>query len=145
MILRFVPRTDASAILDELLGGREVARTESGKPYVVDGSLHFNLSHSGDYALIAVTADAPVGVDIERHREHRRWREIAKRFFAPHEASSLRTADDFYRLWVVKEAVLKALGTGLRGNLADTPYETCEVTVLDAPEGYSAAVAVVKR
>ena len=128
----------------------EIAYAESGKPYAVDGALQFNVSHSGDYALIATTPRAPIGVDIERHRD-RDWRRLAARFFAPDEASLLQSADDFYRLWVIKEAVLKAIGTGIWGGLATvvyangiatTPHGTFEVELLDAPPGYSAAVAI---
>lgn len=142
--ITLIAAPDAPATLQTLLGHRATARTAEGKPYVVDGSLHFNLSHSGDYALIAVTPHAPVGVDIQQHRQRTRWRAIAERFFAPHEAASLQNDADFYRLWVIKEAVLKALGTGLHGWMAATPYETCDVAMIDAPAGYSAAVAIVR-
>lgn len=139
-----IPLPELDAKLREILGTREIARTAHGKPYVVDGSLHFNVSHSGDYALIAVSPEAPVGADIQQHRDRTRWQALAERFFAPEEAASLQSLDDFYRLWVTKEAVLKALGTGISGHLATTPYDACSVRMIEAPEGYSAAVAIVR-
>lgn len=136
--------------LHAIVGDREVAYSADGKPYLVDGSLHFNLSHSGDFALIAVSPHAPVGVDIERHREQVSWREIANRFFTPREIASMQSEKDFYRFWVMKEAVLKAIGTGLRGGLgnvecgdgfATTPHGEYRVTLIHVPDGYSGAVA----
>ena len=139
------------AALHAIVGEREVAYTDDGKPYLRDGSLHFNLSHSGDFALIAVSPQTPVGVDIERHRERISWERIAQRFFTPREVSAMQSSADFYRLWVMKEAVLKAIGTGLRGGLANvecgdgmatTPHGEYRVTMIDVPAGYSAAVAM---
>lgn len=137
----------AHAALHAIVGQREVAYADDGKPYLRDGSLHFNLSHSGDFALIAVSPQAPVGVDIERHRERISWRAIAKRYFP----EPVHTPEEFYRLWVMKEAVLKAIGTGLRGGLANvecgdgmamTPHGEYRVTMIEVPDGYSAAVAM---
>ena len=139
------------AALHSLLGDREVASGDNGKPYVVDGSLHFNLSHSGDYALIAVSPDADVGVDIEQHRERVSWREIGARFFTPREIEAMQSPADFFRFWTIKEAVLKASGSGLGGGLANvecltnpvhTPDGEFFVAPVEAPGGYSAAVAL---
>jgi len=91
-----------------------------GKPEVGghDG-VHVNLSHSGDRALLAVSRRGPIGVDIEAARPGRPFRRLARRFFAPAEYDWLdglaagEVADGFYRLWTLKEAYLKAIGTGL--------------------------------
>lgn len=92
-----------------------------GKPRLVRGlpTLDFNWSHSGDYALIALSRDGALGVDIERFGKDLRALEIAQRFFDPAEADALakldgRARDDaFIGLWCAKEAVLKAVGEGL--------------------------------
>lgn len=98
-----------------------------GKPRLADavlratGSppLEFNWSHSGDYALIALSRDGALGVDIERFGKNLRALEIARRFFDPAEADALakledRARDDaFIGLWCAKEAVLKAVGEGI--------------------------------
>jgi 4'-phosphopantetheinyl transferase len=97
-------------------------RGPHGKP-ALDPShgstLRFNLSHSGERGLIAVTEDREVGIDVERIRALDDWREIATRFFSQRETvrlSSLprtlvRTA--FFATWSRKEAYVKALGLGL--------------------------------
>lgn len=99
-----------------------------GKPRLAapnaDSPLHFNLSHSGDLALVAVAADRELGVDLERLRADLAVLKLARRFFAPAEAAALaRLAEDelipaFCRMWVRKEALLKAFGEGISRNLA---------------------------
>jgi 4'-phosphopantetheinyl transferase len=101
---------------------------EQGKPALASGPtsepgpLAFNLSHSGDVALVAVAWGRPelqLGVDVEHARLGREFASIAKSFFAPDEVAVFRAlADDeqppaFYRAWTRKEAYLKAIGTGL--------------------------------
>jgi phosphopantetheinyl transferase len=114
-----VPRAEVEAELARLLGGREVARDANGKPVVVDGGggeLHFNVSHSGDWALIAISEDSPVGVDIERPRVFRNPAGLARRVCTARELEHVRGGEDqaeLLRLWVRKEAVAKADGSGL--------------------------------
>ena len=82
-------------------------------------SLHFNLSHSGDLALIAVGRDAPIGVDIEQVRCIEDADAIAQRFFAPREVDVYMSIPErnrrvpFFNSWTRKEAVAKATGDGL--------------------------------
>jgi 4'-phosphopantetheinyl transferase len=89
-----------------------------GKPRLAGAALHFNISHSGALAVIAL-ANAEVGVDVELPRS-RRSDDIARRFYAPGEVERLfaeedaaRRADQFFRLWTCKEAFLKVTGEGL--------------------------------
>jgi 4'-phosphopantetheinyl transferase len=83
----------------------------------VAGELCFNISHSGDRALIAL-ARVEVGADVE-HVKKRRTDEIARRFFAPGEQQRLfalappEREAEFFRLWTCKEAFLKVTGEGL--------------------------------
>jgi 4'-phosphopantetheinyl transferase len=83
----------------------------------VAGELRFNISHSGDRALIAL-ARVEVGADVE-HIKKRRTDEIARRFFAPGEQQRLfalaapKREAEFFRLWTCKEAFLKVTGEGL--------------------------------
>jgi 4'-phosphopantetheinyl transferase len=94
-------------------------RARHGKPYLVGHSIRFNLSHSGDLALIAVARDREVGVDVEAIRPERDVVGIARHFFAPGESEALsaepprRRAAAFYRCWTRKEAYMKACGLGL--------------------------------
>ncbi len=98
----------------EPAGKPRLAPTADGEP-----SLQFNLSHSGELALVAVAEKCDVGVDVERLRPVRRLAEIATRFFSRQERDAILAADPavqveaFLRCWTGKEAVLKAIGLGL--------------------------------
>lgn len=92
----------------------------NGKPAVkAPRELHFNLSHSGERAVYAVSAVHPVGIDIEYFARHVEFERIARRFFTQREYADLialpaaRRRRAFYRLWTAKEAAIKATGTGL--------------------------------
>lgn len=101
-----------------------------GKPRLIHAQpddsprLEFNWSHSGDYALVALSRGHEMGVDIERLGKNQRSLEIARRFFDPEEAEALASLDQdardraFIALWCAKEAVLKAVGEGLSFGLA---------------------------
>ncbi|MGD9549068.1 MAG: 4'-phosphopantetheinyl transferase superfamily protein [Candidatus Krumholzibacteriia bacterium] len=94
-----------------------------GKPGLEPGSaprlLHFNVSHAGSLAVIAVAADRPVGIDVEWTGREGRTGEIARRMFAPAETAAMdrlkgpAAREAFFRIWTRKEAVVKALGAGL--------------------------------
>ncbi len=86
-----------------------------GKPQVV--GCEFNLSHSHERGLIGCHRNRPLGIDIEFQRELRELHDLAARFFAPSEADWIRAGDSqtrFFRLWTLKEAVMKACGRGLQ-------------------------------
>ncbi len=94
-----------------------------GKPFLAGPapSLYFNVSHSGDLALIALTTGGEVGVDLEVVRPHPDdWVALARRYFAREEVVALEryAATDrvqaFFRAWTRKEAIVKLLGDGLR-------------------------------
>lgn len=82
----------------------------------------FNLSHTGDLALLAVGDVVPLGVDIEALRPIAL--DLARRYFAPGEVRALMALPvehqqaAFFRFWTRKEAYLKALGTGLATDLS---------------------------
>ncbi len=103
-------------------------RTErNSKPVMEDvpgrDGVHFNLSHSGAVAAVAVTRLGPVGVDVEYRRTIPDWREVASRFFSASEYNALigvaaaQRDDAFLRCWTRKEAVIKATGEGLSAEL----------------------------
>ncbi len=93
-----------------------------GKPLIdspdVPRLLHFNLSHSADFAAIAVSHCSPVGIDIEQISDACDPEDVV-RVFTPGEAASLRATPvalrqaAFFRCWTRKEAYLKARGDGL--------------------------------
>jgi 4'-phosphopantetheinyl transferase len=95
-----------------------------GKPALSDGStsnpFRFNLSHSHGLAVLAVTRECEIGVDVEKIRPERAGEEIANRYFSAEEVAELRAlptdqqAEGFFLCWTRKEAYVKALGEGLR-------------------------------
>jgi 4'-phosphopantetheinyl transferase len=109
-----------------------------GKPALLNPSaaLEFNVSHSGDCVLIAVTSGVPCGVDIEHGRPVTAEREIAERLFCPREVEWLsRTENGFHRIWVMKEAIIKAIGLGLSILLSN-------VDVTDVLEGKTSSITL---
>lgn len=93
---------------------------EHGKPYLRSyPQLGFNMTHSGELALVAIAAQADIGVDLELVARDRPFLRLARRYFARSEHEWLaglppgQHREAFYRTWVLKEAYLKAVGTGL--------------------------------
>ena len=104
-------------------GDLSFASAEHGKPYaVVSGApadIQFNLSDSGAHGLIAIAPAGRVGIDVEERLDTRDIDGLAETVFGREEQAHVGAARGrererrFYRLWTVKEALLKALGTGL--------------------------------
>jgi 4'-phosphopantetheinyl transferase len=98
-----------------------------GKPHVVRHSgkidVQFSLSHSQDIALIAVTMDEEVGVDVEFIRPMNDARDITKNYFAFEEQQLLLPLSGdvfnecFFICWTQKEAFTKAIGKGFSCSL----------------------------
>ena len=94
--------------------GKPIVSTEGDQP-----PLYFSVSHSGDHMLVAVTRADDVGIDLERLTRMVDPERIAARFFSRAECNALlalgpaERADAFFRAWVRKEAVVKALGMGI--------------------------------
>jgi phosphopantetheine--protein transferase-like protein len=89
-----------------------------GKPELNDNSLFFNISHTTDSFVIAISENFPVGVDLEGLNKHLNYEPIVKRFFSEKEAeyilnTPVESKDRFFLLWTRKEALLKAIGTGI--------------------------------
>ena len=118
----------ARAALRRVLGERLGRDPESlaftlgphGKPDLdPPSSLKFNLSHSGDTIVIALTEGIELGVDVEELGRVTPTERLARRFFAEREARAVEEAVEadrnrvFFHCWTAKEAVLKATGSGL--------------------------------
>lgn len=94
--------------------------TSYGRPYL-PGPVDFNLSHSGKYVVCAISGESNLGVDIEEVKP------IQLADFANvlrlDEVAAIQSAPDalqsFYRLWTIKESVIKAEGRGLSIPLKD--------------------------
>ena len=130
-------------------GALRFSRGERGKP-MLDG-VHHNLSHAEDVALLAVTHDASVGVDVERFAASLDLAALIPLVLAPDEAAC-RDRRAFLRVWCRKEACLKATGVGLLDDLttvsaiadrvviAGTAVRVQDLAIGDA---YAAALAIV--
>ena len=112
-----------------------IVTTRHGKPRLpgAEPPLHFNLSHSGALAVLAVSTRFEVGVDVAELRDIEE--NLAERFFAPGECVQLRNVPPperlaaFFRCWTRKEAFVKALGLGL-----SLPLDSFEVSIADESE-----------
>jgi 4'-phosphopantetheinyl transferase len=102
---------------------------QQGKPEIEHSQLEFNLSHSGDRAVYAISSKHPVGIDLE-YIHPLPAADLVDRFFSATERSifhSLPVSQQqaaFFHAWTQKEAYLKACGTGL-----STPLDQIEVSI----------------
>jgi len=104
---------------------------EQGKPSIIDEqnseNIQFNLSHSGNLAILAVCKNHQLGVDIEHTDRKADWGGIARRFFTEDEQGKFfqlnenMQEDAFYKVWTRKEAHMKVTGKGL--SLSPTQFE----------------------
>lgn len=143
-----------------------------GKPTLAaacgDGRLRFNLSHSHELALYAVTFERELGIDIEFMRPLDDAESVASHFFSAREQETLRNLpahlkhQGFFNCWTRKEAYIKALGEGLYQPLDEfdvslTPDEPSQLLAvrgkpgevnrwslyaIQPPTGYAAALIV---
>jgi len=143
-----------------------------GKPALTEdcgGAIfQFNLSHSEGLALIAVTCQRAIGIDLEIIRPFDHLERMSNRLFSCHERVALRSLpaslklEGFFKCWTCKEAYVKACGDGLTRPLHqfdvlvipgqpaqllsvhNNAQEACRWTVmaLRPAHGYAAALAV---
>ena len=120
----------------------EIARGEYGKPYFLHHpELHFNISNSGDWILMAVSV-VNVGIDIQIITDIPLER-IGKRVFATDEYDHFLKMDGqreyFFREWVLRESYIKWTGEGLGRDMRSLPGDAWQA-LIPAPDGYKAAI-----
>lgn len=108
--------------------------TEFGKPFLVAAlnsqGYAFNVSHSQDLGILAISRHPTLGADVEAIRDDFGGEEIAQSHFAPSEFDELRSLpveqrpQGFFNCWTRKEAYVKALGAGLQ-----VPLDSFEVSL----------------
>jgi len=109
---------------------------EYGKPALADGAgLEFNISHSHGWAMIAVTREIPVGIDIEAIREKV---DIAKLLQRLGETELTGSTWELFHVWTRREARTKAVG----GSLMEIPAGDLRVIDVHAPETFAASVCL---
>ncbi|WP_245800379.1 4'-phosphopantetheinyl transferase family protein [Thiomonas intermedia] len=161
---------------DLAAGGLQLQRDEVGRPRLASTKDHmripldFNVSHSGQHALIALATGRRVGVDIEARRSDLNWEMLSTAVLAPHDEAQVAALpahlriEAFYDVWTAKEALLKALGIGIGSGMtwfsvlggkdgeplvrvsSEQTRGGCLLTAFDAawcvvPAGYAACVA----
>jgi 4'-phosphopantetheinyl transferase len=142
-----------------------ISTGEFGKPHIIKpfntNSLAFNLSHSGEVCLVALSYAREIGVDVEKLRDDVVVEELATRYFSREEVAELQALPNrlrrlgFFLCWTRKEAYVKAKALGLqipldRFSVSLTPGQPAEIRGAEAggwtilsfePEpGYVAAV-----
>jgi 4'-phosphopantetheinyl transferase len=126
----------------------QLRRGAHGKPRLggIGPSLEFNLSHSGEIALVVVSGELEVGVDVEWVRPERDVVALADRALAAGDAAAVREAAPeeqaavFHRRWARHEARLKCQGVGLSGARPEAQGPLAVVD-LDLGPAYAAAIA----
>ena len=149
--------------------------TPHGKPFLDPlqnpNQLHFNVSHTHQTVIYAISKNHEVGVDVEYKNQTIDYLSIAKNFFSPYENDCLnkistpQQCELFYRIWTCKEAFIKAIGLGLSYALNDFDVgefsnqsakilriknepekaKTWSLFCWNPEEGYAAALAVGQK
>lgn len=102
---------------------------EHGKPALqspVLPDLYFNLTHTEDLSACVISSGRRCGIDAENIQRKNKLIAVAGRMFAEEELAQLDEKDidrQFYYFWTLREAYLKALGTGLAGSSKDFYFE----------------------
>jgi 4'-phosphopantetheinyl transferase len=110
-------------------------------PNVGSHQLQFNLSHTRGLVAVALASRGAVGVDVEEIDEAKADLAIAEAYFARSEVEMLQKAPPserarcFFRLWTLKEAYIKAIGTGLSAPLNSFAFtfEPIRIAFLSGP------------
>lgn len=147
MVGRAVLRLILAQYLGLKPGEIAISTGEFGKPYVSKAlninDLAFNLSHSGDVCLMAVSYGAEIGVDVEKLRDDVAVEDLATRYFSAEEVAELQALPNglrrlgFFLCWTRKEAYVKARALGLqipldRFSVSLTPDQPAEIRGTEA-------------
>lgn len=116
VIIHSILRLHLAKILNIDIQEIRILRDSKGKPYIEDHPVHFNLSHTKNYALIGFHPHFPLGVDIEKVNNQIDFANVSDVFMHPLEKEKHLTSSDlsnaFFTIWCAKEALLKAKGMG---------------------------------
>ena len=102
----------------------EILVTDRGKPYFAEGTLHFSISHTKQFAFCALS-EKPVGIDAEE-KDRKISLSLADKILSPAEQMRFAKAPDkrefLLKLWVLKEAAGKLTGEGINGYPVHTDF-----------------------
>ena len=120
----------------------EIATALRGKPYFVDSPWHFSISHTPHYVFCALS-DRPVGLDAEE-MDRKVNLHLAEKILSESEKIRYDAAEDkqaaLLRLWVLKEAVAKLTGEGLRGYPNQTDFDPADDRIIEMNGCYVAVM-----
>lgn len=104
----------------------QIERTDSGRPFIPNSHIDFNISHSGNYVAVIAAFHSPkkaVGIDVEHPQKTRRFLELLEHYAPIEDQKALlnpqhllelaRLEQRFYLDWCLREAVLKSQGAGI--------------------------------
>lgn len=131
-----------------------IERNEFGKPYLRDfPEWYFNLSHSGEKMLLAISHKTPVGIDIEFIKKRSSLDDVVKRCFTISEQNywfdlpKNEQLSVFYDFWTRKEAVVKGIGRGIALGLnrceinVNQPNQFLNLPVIEKWQTYSVTIS----
>ena len=99
----------AGYLIKKYLPNKEILEAKNGKPYFIGGP-YFNVSHSGEYVVLAVHNCVDVGIDIERIKENKI---DAIKFTLCDEEKMINDINDLFRMWTNKESLIKCMSSNL--------------------------------
>ncbi len=96
----------------------------NGKPGIKGDPLYFSISHTGNSFSFAISDQFHIGIDLEEINRNINFESIIRRFFSVKEGEYIlnsggKSRERFFLLWTRKEALLKAIGTGIIPQLAN--------------------------
>jgi 4'-phosphopantetheinyl transferase len=102
----------------------EFIKGPQGKPGLTDNHAFFNIAHTREAFVIAFARDFPVGIDLEKIRDGINIHSVSNTYFSNSENEFMQKSEKdeterFFMLWTRKEAMLKAIGSGIINNLSD--------------------------
>ncbi|MBL4712176.1 MAG: 4'-phosphopantetheinyl transferase superfamily protein, partial [Gammaproteobacteria bacterium] len=121
----------------------DVNYPESGKPYWKhDDAYDFNISHSGDYIMVAASKSLNVGIDVEKIKELKRL-SFTSVLSSDELIAIKKTPALFFDLWSKKEAVVKAADTAGIARMRDVKLKK-SIAMLDEEKWHLKTIAIDK-
>lgn len=126
----------AGYLLKKYLPRGEIKESENGKPFLSGGPF-FNISHSGEYVVLAIHPTREVGIDIEQINEHRI---DAIQYVLSEEEKKIDDPKMLFQIWSNKESLIKCISSGLKDikRINGLPLEG--VRLVDGKDYYSKAM-----
>jgi 4'-phosphopantetheinyl transferase len=97
----------------------DIKTNQYGKPFLAKGGLYFNLSHTGNKLVIAISNIDNIGIDLEQCRHRKNLPGLVNKCFSKEESAFWHSLPEekkiniFFQFWVKKEAFVKAVGRGI--------------------------------